>query len=313
MTANTYNQTFFKTMKAKLFFLATLALVAASCSKNAETPEATPRTVTLTATLPADEPEGRLAYTRGESGTYKAKWNEGDALSVVYKLDKKNFNDKFSVSSISTDGRTATFTCRESNLPASGTVAAGIYYPYRPANNNGYIFPVINMSNPGEVASDTREGMGNYAVFYALGVEATDAKFPHTIELTGRGSSFVRIAKGTPLFTGAPEEAKIIGEQLKVNGRHFAVYEPMEYFLPDYTNYIKIFLPSPEYPHAKIKNGVLQRDLYIPFIIKEAYSGTAELKVNPGSGKWYTWIFPFDAKQAMVCTVPASKITPQAW
>ena len=162
-------------MKINKLFFAALALMAASCTNHNlidDVTEAKPLTITVT--LPDEAPATRITYDFDVlNGVYKGVWNDGDALSVVYKIGGQVYNDKFELATKSADGRTATFTApATTQLPATGTATVGVFYPYRPMNSS-YNAPTIGMNN-NFVASDNLAGMGNYCILYATNLTVTN-------------------------------------------------------------------------------------------------------------------------------------------
>lgn len=105
-------------MKQKIFFLAALALVAASCAKNEIDAPAQEqgRTLTLAATLPGEpnDPETRLALQTDDATPHGLllKWSEGDKLYLNFKHGGTFYRIDAPIvpGSISANGKTASFT-----------------------------------------------------------------------------------------------------------------------------------------------------------------------------------------------------------
>lgn len=278
-------------MKTNHLFFAALALLAASCTNEnltQDTPEAKP--LTLTVTLPEKAgADTRITYTRDVDNVYKSVWNDGDALSVVYEIGTNRYVDKFTLASKSADGRTATFSApADTHLPATGTVTVGVYYPYRePDTNTGYRgLALFLMKNSGEVTTDNLEGMGNYSVFYATNITVVNQQMPR-LNLSNPGTSFLRLPQGLRIFNNHTGTKSIFSEKLKANGFYLAIYKPTNFDIRNYDSGVEVY-PSVE---AEIKDGVLQRDVFIPILIKEDYTGTAQLELVIGENS-YTWTLP---------------------
>ena len=294
-------------MKINKLFFAALALMAASCTNHNlidDVTEATPLTITVT--LPDEAPATRITYDLDVvNGVYKGVWNDGDALSVVYKIRGQVYNDKFELATKSADGRTATFTApATTQLPATGTATVGVFYPYRPMNSS-YNAPTISMNN-NFVASDNLAGMGNYCILYATNLTVTNRQMP-LINLSNVATSFLRLPQGLQIFNNHTGTARIEKEKLKANGFYLGVYKPGDFFITSYTYGVSV---DPENP-AEIKDGILQRDVFIPIMIKEDYTGTAKLDLYLGG--WYSWTLPSRTISAgKVYTVKQDKMPAQA-
>lgn len=64
---------------------------------------------------------------------------------------------------------------------------------------------------------------------------------------------------------------------------------------------------------AQIKNGILQSDVYLPFLIKEDYTGTADLDIWI-SGTRFSWTLPSrTVSSGKVYTVKQDKISPEKY
>lgn len=241
-----------------------------------------PHRVSITVSTGTDE-----TFTRMSMGAdYKMTWSDGDALSVVYSIDGTNYADKFVLESKSTDGKTGTFTCESSNLPTSGNTTVGVYYPWRSIDQS-YSSPIFNLYNESDVTSDTMESMGSYALMYALNITATNGRLPESINLSTKGVCFLHIPAGLTLFTGASGTHNIIREDIDVNSNYFVVYGPTECYIPDYKDCCRVFLLTAE---AKVIDGVLQRDIYVPFFPSAtAIEATVALYV---SNVKFSWTLP---------------------
>ncbi len=300
-------------MKTNRFFFAAFALLAASCTnenQTQDTPEAKP--LTLTVTLPEKaNADTRITYALDVDNVYKSVWNYNDALSVVYEIGTNRYVEKFTLAFKSADGRTATFSApADTHLPANGTVTVGVYYPYRGAagNNNYYAGSALfTMNNMNDVTTDNLEGIGDYSVFYATNITIANQEIPR-LNLSNPGTSFLRLPQGLQIFSNHTGTSKINYEKLKANGFYLATYDPTTFNIRNYDFGVEVF-PSVE---AEIKNGVLQRDVFIPILIKEDYTGTAELKLTI-DGTEYSWTLPSRTISAgKVYTVKPDKMPAQA-
>lgn len=275
-------------MKINKLFFAVLALMAASCTNHNlidDVTEAKPLTITVT--LPDEAPATRITYDLDVvNGVYKGVWNDGDALSVVYKIGGQVYNDKFELATKSVDGRTATFTApATTQLPATGTATVGVFYPYMPMDPN-YNAPTISMTNNSEVTSDNLAGMGNYCILYATNLTVTNRQMP-LINLSNVATSFLRLPQGLQIFNNHTGTTSIEMEILKANGFYYGMYKPDDFFILSYDSGVNVFPKN----FAEIKDGILQRDVFIPIMIKEDYTGTAELTLWV-DGTGYSWTLP---------------------
>lgn len=111
-------------MKARLFILAVIALVAAGCAKTEmDTPaQKQGQTLTLTASMPAGGPETRLALAETDEGNISVKWKEGDKISLCFVKGEtvKTLSD-IAVTNIREEGKKADF---------SFSLPEGIHYPF---------------------------------------------------------------------------------------------------------------------------------------------------------------------------------------
>lgn len=117
-------------MKIKLFILAVLALVAASCAKNELIEQPQPRMLRVTATV--EEP----AQTRAElehlsSGAIRFKWQTTDVIQMAFVQGAVKKTANAAITSVSADGRTAQF---EVEVPAEITGDFTLY-AYRSSND----------------------------------------------------------------------------------------------------------------------------------------------------------------------------------
>lgn len=295
-----------KNMKIKYTIVA-LALIAASCSsENILREEKVAKPFTITVSLPEeDNSTTRATYTRDESGMHKGIWNDGDALSVVFEIDGQYHAEKFELESKSEDSRKATFAApATTKLPEKGSVTVGVYYPYRPANNPNYPgIPCFELNN--SVNSDNLQGMGNYTLLYTTGIKITNRKI-YPITFSNAGTSFIRLPKNLQIFTEHNETTTITREDLKINDFSLALYKPTELTLD---NKGRIIVQS----STQIKNGILQSDVYLPFLIKEDYTSTADLDIWI-SGTRYSWTLPSrTVSSGKVYTVKQDKISPEVY
>ena len=297
-------------MKINKLFFAVLALMAASCTNHNlidDVTEAKPLTITVT--LPDEAPATRITYDFDVvNGVYKGVWNDGDALSVVYKIGGQVYNDKFELATKSVDGRTATFTApATTQLPATGTATVGVFYPYMPMDPN-YNAPTISMTNNSEVTSDNLAGMGNYCILYATNLTVTNRQMP-LINLSNVATSFLRLPQGLQIFNNHTGTVKINREKLKANGFYLGIYKPDNFSILSYNNGVSVFPEN----FAEIKDGILQRDVFIPIMIKEDYTGTAELTLRIDGLGYYSWTLPSRTISAgKVYTVKQDKMPAKA-
>ncbi|MGP1435561.1 MAG: fimbrillin family protein [Phocaeicola sp.] len=256
-------------MKVRRLLFLTLCLVSmgmfVSCDTNEElevlggTPPQ-PHKVSITVSTDANEASTRVSMDAG----YKMTWEDGDKLSVVYTIDGTNYDDKFILESKSVDGKTGTFTCASSNLPTDGNTTVGVFYPYREIQNS-YHYPIFRILYANhDVRTDDLEGMGHYAVMYAVNLTAVKGQLPKNITLSEKGVCFLHIPAGLTLFTGADGTLSVCSESIHINGPCFVVYMPTQFYFTDYKNSCGAVVFG-SYYQASVVNGVLQRDIYVPF------------------------------------------------
>jgi hypothetical protein len=150
--------------------------------------------------------------------------------------------------------------------------------------------------------------MGNYCILYATNLTVTNRQMP-LINLSNVATSFLRLPQGLQIFNNHTGTARIVMETLKANGFYLGVYEPDDFLILSYDSGVKVF---PKKNFAEIKDGILQRDVFIPIMIKEDYTGTAELTLWVG-GTGYLWTLPSRTISAgKVYTVKQDKMSAQA-
>ena len=105
--------------------LITALLLAVGCTDSKVTGQretATGQTITLTASMPAGQPETRLAITETDEGDMSVKWKEGDKISLCFVSGEtvRTLSD-IPVTNIREEGKKADF---DFSLPE------GIHYPF---------------------------------------------------------------------------------------------------------------------------------------------------------------------------------------
>jgi hypothetical protein len=274
-------------MKKMLFAglaIAAMAALGVSCQKNAlQTPEGR-RAVSFEASI-ASAPGTKFSMT--DEGTYvKASWEVGDEIAVLWYAGTEDVTvetyEKFTVTAVSSDGKSATFSNESSAFPASGEVTAMFVYPYLAYNDDyhGYIF-----STPDFTAASVQAPAAN-AVYYAK-ADVKDGSIP---SLTfAQQNSFLFIKQGTKI-TGVTE-----GDRwLKISGVKYAgVARKGTGDNLEIMRYAGIDVGRVEEGIQFVKDGdnmVLGQDVWIPFFPDGATTSLKVEVIDPhaGGGTEYT-------------------------
>ena len=193
-------------MKKVLFAgLAIVAMTAlnVSCQKNELQTSDNRHPVSFEASISAT-PGTKFSMT--DKGSYvKASWEVGDEIAVLWfagsdeEVTTETY-EKFTVTKVSDDGKSATFTNTSSNFPPSGVVTAMFAYPYREFSSSyqGYMFAALNDDLSSEKLANPP---GEYAVYYAKAT-VTDGSIPSVSFF--QQNSFLFIKQGT-VFSGVSE------------------------------------------------------------------------------------------------------------
>lgn len=114
-------------MKPKIFFLAALALVAASCTQNEPVEQPQPRILRVSATV--EEPAApRATIEELPGGAIRYRWETGDIIQLAFVQGTVKKLADATVTGVSPDGRTAQFTA---TVPGEITAADFTLYAYR--------------------------------------------------------------------------------------------------------------------------------------------------------------------------------------
>ena len=179
------------------FAIAAMAALGVSCQKNAlQTPEGR-RAVSFEASI-ASAPGTKFSMT--DEGTYvKASWEVGDEIAVLWYAGTDEVTaetyEKFTVTSVSADGKRATFSNESSAFPASGEVTAMLVYPYLDYLD-GYNYHPAGSFTAAELADP-----GQTVIYYAK-ANVADGTIP-ALTFTQQ-NSFLYIKSGT-VFPGVTE------------------------------------------------------------------------------------------------------------
>ena len=193
-------------MKKLLFAglaVAAMAALSISCQKNELQASDNRHPVSFEASISAT-PGTKFSMT--DKGSYvKASWEMGDEIAVLWFAgsDEEVTTDtyeKFTVTAVSDDGKSATFTNTSSNFPPRGVVTAMFVYPYREFSSSyhGYMFAALNDDLSSEKLANPP---GEYAVYYAKAT-VTDGAIPSVSFF--QQNSFLFIKQGT-VFSGVSE------------------------------------------------------------------------------------------------------------
>ena len=158
-------------MKKLLFAglaVAAMAALSISCQKNElQAPEGR-HPASFEASI-ASAPGTKVSMT--DKGNHvKASWEMGDEIAVLWYAGEDDVTtetyEKFKVTKVSADGKSATFTNTSSNFPLSEKVTAMFVYPYREFSSSylGYMFAAHNDDLSSEKLANPP---GEYAVYYA--------------------------------------------------------------------------------------------------------------------------------------------------
>ena len=193
-------------MKKLLFAglaVAAMAALSISCQKNELQTSDNRHPVSFEASISAT-PGTKFSMT--DKGSYvKASWEVGDEIAVLWfagsdeEVTTETY-EKFTVTKVSDDGKSATFTNTSSNFPPSGVVTAMFAYPYREFSSSyhGYMFTALNDDLSSEKLANPP---GEYAVYYAKAT-VTDGAIPSVSFF--QQNSFLFIKQGT-VFSGVSE------------------------------------------------------------------------------------------------------------
>ena len=192
-------------MKKLLFAglaVAAMAALSISCQKNElQAPEGR-HPASFEASI-ASAPGTKVSMT--DKGNHvKASWEMGDEIAVLWYAGEDDVTtetyEKFTVTKVSADGKSATFTNTSSNFPLSEKVTAMFVYPYREFSSSyqGYMFAAHNDDLSSEKLANPP---GEYAVYYAKAT-VTDGSIPSVG--FSQQNSFLFIKQGT-VFSGVSE------------------------------------------------------------------------------------------------------------
>lgn len=272
-------------MKKMLFAglaIAAMAALNVSCQKSELQTPGGRRPVSFEASI-ASAPGTK--FSMSDEGTYvKASWEVGDEIAVLWYAGTDDVTaetyEKFTVTAVSTDGKSATFSNESSAFPTTGEVTAMFVYPYRDisADYKGYVF------STSELSAASAQAPGENAVYYAK-ADVTDGSIP---SLTfAQQNSFLFIKQGTQI-TGVSEG----GHWLNISGvKYMGVARKGTGDNLEIMRYTGNYVERLDYGIQFVKEGdnvVLGQDVWIPFFPDGA---TASLKIEvikPHVGTEYT-------------------------
>ena len=179
-------------MKPKIFFLAALALVAASCTQNEPVEQPQPRILRVSATV--EEPAApRATIEELPGGAIRYRWETGDIIQLAFVQGTVKKLADATVTGVSPDGRTAQFTA---TVPGEITAADFTLYAYRSSKkesissgnnlelqNDGKVIAVLpgspwNYSGNAEEQRHLVSLWGKQAVAYSGGAMPADLIWP---------------------------------------------------------------------------------------------------------------------------------------
>lgn len=240
-------------MKKMLFAglaIAAMAALGVSCQKNEiQTPEGK-HAVSFEASI-ASAPGTKVSMT--DEGTYvKASWEKDDEIAVLWYAGTDNVTagtyEKFKVTAVSADGKSATFSNESSAFPVTGEVTAMFVYPYLDYLD-GYNYHPAGSFTDAELADP-----GQTVIYFAK-ANVADGAIP-TLNFTQQ-NSFLYIKSGT-VFPGVTEGNYWLavpgvlfnGKANRDTGDNLTV--------PDYRNIRTSKLTFDD-------TGAIQQDVWIPF------------------------------------------------
>ena len=261
--------------------IAAMAALSVSCQKNALQTSEGRRPVSFEATI-SSTPETK--FSMDDKGTYvKASWGVGDEIAVLWYAGTDDVTEytyeKFTVTAVSADGKSATFSNELSAFPASGTVTAMFVYPFRDYNSSyaGYVYACNELD-----ATSVKSPAAN-AVYYAK-ADVTDGSISG---LTfAQQNSFLFIKKGTniPGVTEGDRWFTIIGVKYSGYARK-GTYDNLD--IPKY----KDIIVGDDERIPFVKDGdkvVLGQDVWIPFFPDGANVSLQIIVNKPSFGVEYT-------------------------
>ena len=174
--------------------IAAMAALSVSCQKNELLASEGRRPVSFEASI-ASAPGTKFSMT--DEGIYvKASWEVGDEIAVLWYAGTNAVTtetyEKFTVTKVSADGKSATFSKESSAFPTSGTVTAMFVYPFK-AYNSGYKGYWLSTAT---LSADSVKDPAANAVNYAK-ADVTDGSFP-VLTFTQQ-NSFLFIKQGTKI------------------------------------------------------------------------------------------------------------------
>lgn len=250
--------------RMNLFSAAALAAMAAlslSCNKVNDVQEpVAPHPVSFELGLGVPGTKVSMTQESDETGSWlKSAWEVGDEISVFWATDNQTTTDQyetFTVTAVSADGKTATFSNASSNMPSDCTL--GIYYPAKGHKGDAwkswpYVYSALGSSTTGFEKSEVQlSGTGDWALYGKSGVTVTGGVIP-AVSLEQK-SSFLLIKAGT-VIAGLDDSSWFRFEGLKYSLRA----NTTESSLRDYTD---ISLKNMTISTA----NTVPFDIYVPFV-----------------------------------------------
>lgn len=173
---------------------AAAALTVISCQKESNTAGTEPERHPVSFDLSLGSPDTKIGLDVQASGNLKASWAVNDEVAVIWG-DSEPYNyEKFTVTAVSADGKTATFENGSSAFPISGDVTFGVYYPYVDYHY-GWFATTDFYGTSTYTENFDLAAAGKFAYYGAWGLTATDGVFP-TIQMD-QLCAFVKIPSGT--------------------------------------------------------------------------------------------------------------------
>ncbi len=241
--------------------LAAMAALSLSCNKVNDVQEpVAPHPVSFELGLGVPGTKVSMTQESDETGSWlKSAWEVGDEISVFWATDNQTTTDQyetFTVTAVSADGKTATFSNASSNMPSDCTL--GIYYPAKGHKGDAwkswpYVYSALGSSTTGFEKSEVQlSGTGDWALYGKSGVTVTGGVIP-AVSLEQK-SSFLLIKAGT-VIAGLDDSSWFRFEGLKYSLRA----NTTESSLRDYTD---ISLKNMTISTA----NTVPFDIYVPFV-----------------------------------------------
>ena len=231
---------------------AAAALTVISCQKESNTAGTEPERHPVSFDLSLGSPDTKIGLDVQASGNLKASWAVNDEVAVIWgDSDPYNY-EKFTVTAVSADGKTATFENASSAFPTSGNVTFGVYYPYHDYHYGWFASADIYGASGFYKDNFDLAAAGRYAYYGAWGLTATDGVFP-AIQME-QLCSFFKIPAGTSTGCATENIFIVINKVIE-----YGYGAPSSWDLPSTPNFARIKSTVNDSSTKKTK-----ADIYMP-------------------------------------------------